>query len=107
MWKLFRATQCLSVESGPLNWLNELECKPVFDVDKECRKIPKISPEAYIFQRPFFKGLIYGSLYLEGLIHRGAYFRNFTVVPHDSQLRRKDETAAFKMQFNKAKSMED
>ena len=32
------------------------------------RKIPKISPEAYIFQRPFFRGL-----FLEGLIFGGAY----------------------------------
>ena len=63
------------------------------------RKIPKISPGAYIFQRPllrglFLEGLIFGGaylrrvfcvtslggLYLEGLIHGGAYFRNFTVV---------------------------
>ena len=32
------------------------------------RKIPKISPEAYIFQRPFLRGLV-----LEGLIFGGAY----------------------------------
>ena len=32
------------------------------------RKIPKISPGAYIFQRPFLRGL-----FLEGLIFRGAY----------------------------------
>ena len=31
------------------------------------RKIPKISPMAYVFQRPFLRGL-----YLEGLIHGGA-----------------------------------
>ena len=30
------------------------------------RKIPKISPGAYIFQRPFFRGL-----FLEGLIYGG------------------------------------
>ena len=34
------------------------------------RKIPKISPGAYIFQRPFLKGL-----FLEGLIFGGAYLR--------------------------------
>ena len=34
------------------------------------RKIPKISPGAYIFQRPFFRGL-----FLEGLILGGAYLR--------------------------------
>ena len=32
------------------------------------RKIPKISPGAYIFQRPFLTGL-----FLEGLIFGGAY----------------------------------
>ena len=32
------------------------------------RKIPKICPEAYIFQRLFFRGL-----FLEGLIFGGAY----------------------------------
>ena len=37
-------------------------------------KFLKISPGAYIFQRPFL-----GGLFLEGLIHGGAYFRNFTV----------------------------
>ena len=34
------------------------------------RKIPKISPWAYIFQRPFLWGL-----FLEGLIFGGAYLR--------------------------------
>ena len=34
------------------------------------RKIPKISPESYIFQRPFLRGL-----FLEGLIYGGAYLR--------------------------------
>ena len=34
------------------------------------RKIPKISPGAYIFQRPFL-----GGLFLEGLIFGGAYLR--------------------------------
>ena len=29
-------------------------------VDTRYRKIPKISPWAYIFQRPFFEGLKYG-----------------------------------------------
>ena len=33
-------------------------------------KIPKISSGAYIFQRPFLRGL-----FLEGLIFRGAYLR--------------------------------
>ena len=34
------------------------------------RKIPKISPGAYIFQRPILRGL-----FLEGLIFGGAYLR--------------------------------
>ena len=34
------------------------------------RKIPKIGPGAYIFQRPFLRGL-----FLEGLIFGGAYLR--------------------------------
>ena len=34
------------------------------------RKIPKMSPGAYIFQRPFLRGL-----FLEGLIFGGAYLR--------------------------------
>ena len=28
------------------------------------RKIPKISPWAYIFQRPFFRGFIFGGAYI-------------------------------------------
>ena len=38
-------------------------------VQRYC-KIPKISPGAYIFQRPFLRGL-----FLEGLIFGGAYLR--------------------------------
>ena len=34
------------------------------------RKIPKISPGAYIFQRPFFRGLL-----LEELLFGGVYLR--------------------------------
>ena len=45
------------------------------------RKIPKISPGAYIFQRPFLRGL-----FLEGLLHGGAYFRNFTVPLFSSEV---------------------
>ena len=37
---------------------------------KNYRKIPKISPGAFIFQRPFLKGL-----FLEGPIFGGAYVR--------------------------------
>ena len=35
-----------------------------------CRKIPEISPGAYIFQRPFLRGLV-----LEGLIFGRAFLR--------------------------------
>ena len=37
------------------------------DLNKH-RKIPKISPGAYIFQRPFLRGL-----FLEGLIYGGKF----------------------------------
>ena len=68
---------------------------------KKYRKIPKISPGAYIFQRPFLRGIyVRRGLSTEGggahisrgdltegflrykvgrLIFGGAYFRNFTV----------------------------
>ena len=37
-------------------------------LDLAYRKIPKISPGTYIFQRPFLKGL-----FLEGLVYGGKY----------------------------------
>ena len=40
-----------------------------------CRKIPKISPGSYIFQRPFLRGL-----FLDGLIFGWAYVRRETCV---------------------------
>ena len=40
----------------------------VIDNFRQYCKIPKISPGAYIFQRPFLRGL-----FLERLIFRGAY----------------------------------
>ena len=44
---------------------------PIFtSIGDRYRKIPKTSPRAYIFQRPFFRGL-----FLEGLIFGGAYVR--------------------------------
>ena len=45
-------------------------------VQLKCRKIPKISPEAYIFQRPSLRGFFFwggGSLYLEGLMYVGEF----------------------------------
>ena len=37
---------------------------------RKSRKIPKIRPRAYTFQRPFLRGL-----FLEGPVFRGAYVR--------------------------------
>ena len=37
-------------------------------LDKKYRKIPKIRPRAYIFQRPFLRGL-----FLEGLMYGGKF----------------------------------
>ena len=44
--------------------------KHVLRMERRYRKIPKISPGAYIFQRLFLRGL-----FLEGLIFGGAYVR--------------------------------
>ena len=44
------------------------------------RKITKISPGAYIFQRPFFKGLIFGGAYIRrGLYTEGSWLGYLTV----------------------------
>ena len=48
----------------------ELETRFVFVFTLIYCKIPKISPGAYIFQRPFLRGL-----FLEGLIFGGTYLR--------------------------------
>ena len=45
------------------------------------RKIPKISRGAYIFQRPFLRGL-----FLEGLIFGGAYLRREICVSKSNGL---------------------
>ena len=45
------------------------------------RKIPKISPGAYIFQRPFLRGL-----FLEGFIFGGAYLRREICVSKSTWL---------------------
>ena len=45
-------------------------CDHLLNISGDYRKIPKISPGAYIFQRPFSRGL-----FLEGLIFGGAYLR--------------------------------
>ena len=42
---------------------------------------PSTSPWlAYIWRGDLTEGFCVGGLYLEGLIHGGAYFRNFTVL---------------------------
>ena len=45
------------------------------------RKIPKISPAAYIFRRPFFEGHVFGAAYLWGEIDWASHIvgRKFTV----------------------------
>ena len=42
---------------------------------RQYHKIPKVSPGAYTFHRPFLRGLV-----LEGLLFAGAYFGNFTIL---------------------------
>ena len=54
--------------SGPL--IYQLIACYIIPHLKNYRKIPKISLEAYIFERPFLRGL-----FLEGLIFGGAYIR--------------------------------
>ena len=52
------------------------------------RKIPKISPRAYIFQRLFFEGLIFGRAckYSEGFMYRGKFtFKNRLRQPYSWQ----------------------
>ena len=52
-----------------------IDSVPRLGVALKYRKIPKISPGAYIFQRPLLRGL-----FLEGLIFGGAYLRRETCV---------------------------
>ena len=49
--------------------------------DWKYRKIPKISPRAYIFQRPFLRGL-----FLEGLIFGTAYIRRELCISKSARL---------------------
>ena len=52
--------------------MNTLKCGKLIQITTGYRKIPKINPGAYIFQRPFFSGL-----FLEGLIYGGKFaFQN-------------------------------
>ena len=59
--------------------LNEKE-KGIMD-QSHYRKIPKIRPEAYIFQRSFLRGL-----FLEGPIFGGAYLRREICVSKSIEL---------------------
>ena len=55
------------------NYQNELKImlmQNFGEIDKEYRKIPKVSLGAHIFQRPFLRGL-----FLEGLVFGRAYLR--------------------------------
>ena len=52
----------IKTRHGNLEIWNSCSCVQIY------RKIPEISPRAYIFQRPFLRGL-----FLEGLIFRGAH----------------------------------
>ena len=45
------------------------------------RKIPKVSPGAYIFQRPFLRGLL-----LEGLTFGGAYLQREICISKSIEL---------------------
>ena len=40
----------------------------IIDVSETYRKIPKISPGAYIFQRPFLRGLYFGGAYIRRVL---------------------------------------
>ena len=53
-------------QARPLGGLSSQSLKDFRPDDRTYRKIPKISPGAYIFQRPLLRGL-----FLEGLIYRG------------------------------------
>ena len=46
--------------------MNTLKCGKLIQITTGYRKIPKISPGAYIFQRPFFSGLFWRGLSMEG-----------------------------------------
>ena len=58
------------VRNWVLPYINENAKRLAASILMLYRKIPKISPGAYIFQRPFLRGL-----FLEGLIFGGAYLR--------------------------------
>ena len=61
---------------------------------KKYRKIPKMTPGAYIFQRPFWRGLFLRGLYWEGLINGGKFaFQNRLSLYLEGNLRIKIDWA--------------
>ena len=73
------AVQLRSVKIAPKSLFLHVNRSPIRYSVRVCaravryrtyRKIPKVSPGAYIFQRPFLR-----DLFLEGLIYGGAYLR--------------------------------
>ena len=75
----------LSVASRNLKtlWIyDELRWQVIINKEtSKYRKIPKISPGAYIFQRPFLRGI-----FLKGLIFGGAYVRREICVSKSIEL---------------------
>ena len=70
--------------------INSQREKPMCPSRKNYRKIPKISPGAYIFQRPFLRGL-----FLEGLINGGKFaFQNRLGLYLEGNLRLKIDWAS-------------
>ena len=73
---MISSTSCILSRSIRKKWQNRTPSRGNC-VPDSYRKIPKISPGAY--NGGFFCVTSLEGLYLEGLIHGGAYFRNFTV----------------------------
>ena len=71
---MFRQERCLCLKNRNFKLmmynLSEIWLVALIGRHSSYRKIPKISPGAYIFQRPFLRGL-----FLEGLVFGGAYVR--------------------------------
>ena len=62
----------LGAKLAPRETEDNAYAKRRVDKERAYRKIPKISPGAYIFQEPFLRGL-----FLEGLMHGGKFaFQN-------------------------------
>ena len=79
----FHTRDGLSVFKICQNWRTNrcIKSETYYLSDTNYRKIPKISPGAYIFQRPFLSGLFF-----EGLIFGGAYLRREISVSKSIEL---------------------